>query len=350
MRALEREAKAQRDLFESYLAKYREATARDSIAAAPADARIISRAVVSNIPYFPKKMPIVLIAALGDVLSVDGLCRDRRAAQRRDLSAGVRRSNDAAEPLRCRCALAQSPQPRQRPAAGRADLAACRSSRRRLPPSSAPCRGRDHRRHRRGLAAVGRGRPPHRRDRQRAQRRHDADRDRAGARACRAPPAWCWSIWRFASPNVDVISNDPRRPGIADLVRGHGLVRRHHHPRPRFARASGRGRAGRQRCGRPDAIADALGGGRRAGAELRPSRDRRRRAAGDRARAGCGDRALCGAGRRRYAGRTRSTRSPVRLQSAGFAEVAVLTGPPPALEQAAASVRGMTTRGERGGP
>ncbi len=65
LRALEREAKAQRDLFESYLAKYREATARDSIAAAPADARIISRAVVSNIPYFPKKMPIILIAALG---------------------------------------------------------------------------------------------------------------------------------------------------------------------------------------------------------------------------------------------------------------------------------------------
>src|SRR4030095_10678938 len=65
LRALEREAKAQRDLFESYLAKYREATARDSIAAAPADARIISRAVVSNVPYFPKKVPIVLIAALG---------------------------------------------------------------------------------------------------------------------------------------------------------------------------------------------------------------------------------------------------------------------------------------------
>jgi uncharacterized protein involved in exopolysaccharide biosynthesis len=65
LRALEREAKSQRDLFESYLAKYREATARDSIAAAPADARIISRAVVTNLPYFPKKLPIVLIAALG---------------------------------------------------------------------------------------------------------------------------------------------------------------------------------------------------------------------------------------------------------------------------------------------
>jgi uncharacterized protein involved in exopolysaccharide biosynthesis/Mrp family chromosome partitioning ATPase len=65
LRSLEREAKAQRELFESYLAKYREATARDSIAAAPADARVISRATVSNIPYFPRKIPIVLIAALG---------------------------------------------------------------------------------------------------------------------------------------------------------------------------------------------------------------------------------------------------------------------------------------------
>jgi uncharacterized protein involved in exopolysaccharide biosynthesis/Mrp family chromosome partitioning ATPase len=61
LRALEREAKAQRDLLESYLAKYREASARDSLSA-PGDARIISRAVVSNTPYFPKKMPIVLIA------------------------------------------------------------------------------------------------------------------------------------------------------------------------------------------------------------------------------------------------------------------------------------------------
>jgi exopolysaccharide transport family protein len=64
LRALEREAKAQRDLLESYLAKYREASARDSLGAIPGDARIISRAVVSNTPFFPKKMPIVLIATL----------------------------------------------------------------------------------------------------------------------------------------------------------------------------------------------------------------------------------------------------------------------------------------------
>jgi polysaccharide biosynthesis transport protein len=62
LRALEREAKAQRDLLESYLAKYREASARDSLGVIPAEARIISRAFVSNTPAFPKKLPIVLIA------------------------------------------------------------------------------------------------------------------------------------------------------------------------------------------------------------------------------------------------------------------------------------------------
>jgi uncharacterized protein involved in exopolysaccharide biosynthesis len=63
-RALEREAKAQRDLLESYLARYRETTARESIGNAPPDAKIISAAIVSNTPYFPKKVPIVTVATL----------------------------------------------------------------------------------------------------------------------------------------------------------------------------------------------------------------------------------------------------------------------------------------------
>ena len=63
LRALEREAKTQRDLLESYLAKYREASARDSINAAPPDARIISRATPATKPAYPKKLPTVLIAA-----------------------------------------------------------------------------------------------------------------------------------------------------------------------------------------------------------------------------------------------------------------------------------------------
>jgi tyrosine-protein kinase Etk/Wzc len=64
LRALERDAKSQRDLLESYLAKYREATARDSIGAAAPDARIISSATVSNTPSWPKKLPTILVAAL----------------------------------------------------------------------------------------------------------------------------------------------------------------------------------------------------------------------------------------------------------------------------------------------
>ncbi len=68
LRALEREAKAQRDLLESYLAKYREANTRENIEAAPADGRIISRASVSNTPAYPKKLPIVLIATLATLM------------------------------------------------------------------------------------------------------------------------------------------------------------------------------------------------------------------------------------------------------------------------------------------
>ncbi len=48
LRALEREAKTERELLESYLAKYREASARDNINAAPPEARIISRASPSH--------------------------------------------------------------------------------------------------------------------------------------------------------------------------------------------------------------------------------------------------------------------------------------------------------------
>jgi polysaccharide biosynthesis transport protein len=68
LRALEREAKAQRDLLESYLAKYREANTRENIDAAPADVRIISRASVSNTAAYPKKLPIVLIATLATLM------------------------------------------------------------------------------------------------------------------------------------------------------------------------------------------------------------------------------------------------------------------------------------------
>ncbi|QQO37412.1 lipopolysaccharide biosynthesis protein [Bradyrhizobium diazoefficiens] len=73
LRALEREAKAQRDLLETYLGKYREASTRESIDSAPAEGRIISRAIVSNTPAYPKKLPILLIATLATLLLSSGL-------------------------------------------------------------------------------------------------------------------------------------------------------------------------------------------------------------------------------------------------------------------------------------
>jgi uncharacterized protein involved in exopolysaccharide biosynthesis len=77
LRALERDAKSQRDLLESYLAKYREASARDTIASAPPDARVISRATVSNVPAYPKKLPTVLIASLATLVLMSGLVLTR---------------------------------------------------------------------------------------------------------------------------------------------------------------------------------------------------------------------------------------------------------------------------------
>lgn len=72
LRALERDAKSQRDLLESYLAKYREATARDSIGAVAPEARIISSATVSNTPAWPKKLPTVLVAMLATFVLSSG--------------------------------------------------------------------------------------------------------------------------------------------------------------------------------------------------------------------------------------------------------------------------------------
>lgn len=62
LRALEREATAERELLESYLTRYREAASRNERNYLPADARIFSRAVQPGEPYFPKKVPIIAAA------------------------------------------------------------------------------------------------------------------------------------------------------------------------------------------------------------------------------------------------------------------------------------------------
>jgi polysaccharide biosynthesis transport protein len=94
LRALQLNASADRDLLASYLAKYNDASARDSLGAVPGDARIVSRAVVSNTPYFPKKLPIVLIATLATLFVTAGFITTGEL-----LSGNVYRSGVVIEPV-----------------------------------------------------------------------------------------------------------------------------------------------------------------------------------------------------------------------------------------------------------
>jgi uncharacterized protein involved in exopolysaccharide biosynthesis/Mrp family chromosome partitioning ATPase len=68
LRALEREATAQRQLLETYLARYREATSRIDRNSTPADARVISTAGEPAEPYFPKVLPITIVVALATLV------------------------------------------------------------------------------------------------------------------------------------------------------------------------------------------------------------------------------------------------------------------------------------------
>lgn len=68
LRALELDAKTSSDQLESYLQKYREAVARETDNAAPADARIIASANEPRTPTFPKKGPTILLATLAGLI------------------------------------------------------------------------------------------------------------------------------------------------------------------------------------------------------------------------------------------------------------------------------------------
>lgn len=128
LRAMEREAKVQREQLESYLSRYREASARDAESATPADARIVSRAMVPELPSFPKKIPVVgFSTALAFMLSVAAILGRHLLAtpeplDRRD---GVGRSEPA-------------PSARMEPAAERIDYPEP------LPPEPAPLREQPH--------------------------------------------------------------------------------------------------------------------------------------------------------------------------------------------------------------
>ena len=116
LRALEREAKAQRDLLESYLAKYREANTRENIEAAPADGRIISRATVSNTPAYPKKLPIVLIATLATLLLTSGAIATGELLRMTAPRAAGAVSPEVAREIAPEIVLASPPEPVRAPA------------------------------------------------------------------------------------------------------------------------------------------------------------------------------------------------------------------------------------------
>ena len=96
LRALERETKANRDLLESYLARYQDASARQDMGSVPAQATIVSRAHASLLPSFPKRVPMTLLAmvaaallALAYVLARE-LMRGTGPAQMREAEPSLR--------------------------------------------------------------------------------------------------------------------------------------------------------------------------------------------------------------------------------------------------------------------
>jgi Mrp family chromosome partitioning ATPase len=329
LRALEREAKAQRDLFESYLAKYREATARDSIAAAPADARVISRAAASNIPYFPKKMPIVLIVAIAT------LCLSTAVVVIKALL-----SAEAYLPASIPFAPVASPAELPRSSHARTRLTD------RLPPAA--------------NLPVLQSAPP-----AALQQLASATVDHIAARLLHAGEggrriavigsarnvgttltaiALARTLARsarvvlvdlsFGSPNVDVISIDPAAPGIADLVHGTAsfgdIITRDRGSRAHLVAA---GQVGNDPAGlvQSQMLWAAVGA-------LAQSYDYLVIDAGAQSETGIEPIVASAPFAVLVGGESPAdalNALAAELQSAGFAEVAVLTGPPPALDHAA---------------
>lgn len=73
LKAMERDAAADRSLLESLLLRYADASARQDVASQPAYARIIQQADVPSIPSFPRKGPTVLLVSLAAFLLSLGL-------------------------------------------------------------------------------------------------------------------------------------------------------------------------------------------------------------------------------------------------------------------------------------
>jgi uncharacterized protein involved in exopolysaccharide biosynthesis/Mrp family chromosome partitioning ATPase len=340
LRALEREAKAQRDLFESYLAKYREATARDSIAAAPADARIISRATVSNIPYFPKKMPIVLIAALGTfslatAFVVTGALingEPGRPGQAPAVPAPAPAPVPAARPANARTRttdrlpaasnLTPPPAPDVVPPPAPAAASAPTAS---APGSIDALAAELHQAgdSTRRIAVIG------------AAREVGTTLSAIALARLLARNARVILVdLSFGSPNIEVISNDPSAPGIADMARGTAsfgdIITRDRASRLHLVATGQVGNdtdniiVSQMLWAALDALAQSydylvIDAGSQIGAALAQL-------------AACAPCAVLIGGARKPAALNAQTGE---LQAAGFAEVSVLSGPPPELEHAA---------------
>jgi succinoglycan biosynthesis transport protein ExoP len=214
LRALEREAKTERDLLESYLAKYREATARDNINAAPPEARIISRASPAIKPDYPKKLPTVLVAAFAAFA----------------LSAGFIVTGALLAPAPSSHGYAYTPANYAAPAYAAPAVAAPTMPRVTSPPlmPSAPLGA--------AMAAVPLAVSTVEQIAQSLKQAGDAGRRVAMVGAMRDVGTTYAAIslarmlasdanvvlvdLAFGAPNLSIISADPEAPGIADLVRG----------------------------------------------------------------------------------------------------------------------------------
>lgn len=74
LRALEREAAAQRERLENYLGRFNEAQSRQASGYVPSEARIIERAVLPAESYFPKVIPFTIAGSLAMmILSIVGV-------------------------------------------------------------------------------------------------------------------------------------------------------------------------------------------------------------------------------------------------------------------------------------
>ncbi len=224
LRALERDAKSQRDLLESYLAKYREATARDSIGAVSAPTPASSR-----LPSCRTRRPgrescrSSWSPALADVRAILGLCAEQRTAWarcRRRLAfsrAGLCRACFRRCERRRRCRMSSCRRNR-----GRSSRKPTRSRRRRLK----PCRSSTSRSKRtRSIRLPAISAQP-----ATSARRITVVGASRNVGATMAAIALARSLAKqgrvvlidlaLGAPNLSAIASDPTAPGIAELVRG----------------------------------------------------------------------------------------------------------------------------------